>query len=417
MTPPRRGGRSPSSVRCLAGTVLVCIGLLGCGGAAAGDPPVSRALLERIMYVEAERAIRRGATSKFRRLASRIESHPLHPWLRYLEFRRDFGRRSDAEIEAFLAEHAATPVADRVRLLWIDRLARQGRWQPLLEVYAAIPPGLPEARHDCLRARALLETGRDKEGFSAAAELWRVPRSQDAACDRAFSLWVGKKGRTQEHLWDRIELAMRYRNQGLAGYVARRLPAADRAIVQRWIRDRGRPERIVARAGRVAREPGWRIPVSASIAALARRRPAPAARAWRAAVESDSVPPELDAFASWRIGLGFAQEHRFPEALLWIERVPAAGRHERLLGMEALLSFAERRWERGIASLDALPDEARGELRWRYWRARMLEALGRKKAIKSSSSSIVRSSKRAVCFSISCSLKVRKSTGNFASAR
>ena len=89
------------------------------------------------------------------------------------------------------------------------------------------------------------------------------------------------------------------------------------------------------------------------------------------------MPAKLDSFASWRIGLGYAQEHRIPEALEWIERVPHEDRGERLLGILALVSFAEGRWADSLAALDTLPPETRGELRWRYWRARALTALGR----------------------------------------
>ena len=269
-------------------------------------------------------------------------------------------------------------MADIVRGLWLDRLARQHRWARFLEVYSSILPGGVETRHECHRARALLETGDHLAGFEAAARLWRVPRSQDKACDTTFALWTKRGGRTSEHLWHRIEISLRRGNRGLAGYVARMLDQPDRAIAERWIRDYRRPTRVVSRAGRVKREPAWRQPVSVAIASIARRNPDAAARAWQAVSGGASSPPaELDAFASWRIGLGFAQDHRIPEAVKWIERVPGAYRSPRLLGVLALLSFAEGRWMDSLAAIDALPPKARTELRWSYWRARALAALGR----------------------------------------
>ena len=269
-------------------------------------------------------------------------------------------------------------MADIVRGLWLDRLARQHRWARLLEVYSSILPGGVETRHECHRARALLETGDHLAGFEAAARLWRVPRSQDKACDTTFAVWTKRGGRTSEHLWRRIEISLRRGNRGLAGYVARMLAQPDRAIAERWIRDYRRPTRVVSRAGRVKREPAWRQPVSVAIASIARRNPDAAARAWQAVSGGASSPPaELDAFASWRIGLGFAQNHRIPEAVKWIERVPGAYRSPRLLGVLALLSFAEGRWMDSLAAIDALPPKARTELRWSYWRARALAALGR----------------------------------------
>ncbi|MCY4452744.1 MAG: transglycosylase SLT domain-containing protein [Immundisolibacterales bacterium] len=329
------------------------------------------------MYLEARTALRRGQLRRFERLSESIEGHPLHPWLRYLEFRRNFGRHSDSAIEAFLATVPDTPMADIVRVLWLDRLARQLRWARFLDVYSEVSPNAIEIRHKCQRARAFFETGADLSGFKATARLWQVPRSQDKSCDRTFALWTKRGGRTPELLWSRIELSLRRGNRGLAGYVARLLDQPDRGIAERWIRDHRRPARIVSRANRVEREPAWRRPVTAAIASLARRTPDAAARAWRSVSKGSSLPVDLDAFAAWRIGLGYVQEHRFPEAVEWIESVPAGYRSPRLLGILALLSFAEGRWADSLAALEALPPDTRTELRWRYWRARVLTALGR----------------------------------------
>ena len=346
--------------------------------AASGDPPVSRAEVERLAYLEARGAFRRGARKTFERLKDSLRGYPLHPWLRYMEFRSNFGRHPDSAIEGFLATVPDSPMADMVRGMWLDRLARQHRWSRYLEVHSGITPGVFDARRECHRARALLETGDNLAGFEAAARLWRVPRSQDKACDPTFALWTKRGGRTSEHLWHRIEISLRRGNRGLAAYVARLLDKPDRAIAERWIRDYRHPTRIVSRADRVRRQPAWRAPVSAAIATLARRTPAAAARAWRAVSEDAApLPAELDAFASWRIGLGFAQDHRIPEAIEWIERVPDEFRSPRLLGVLALLSFAEGRWQDSLDALEALPAEPRAALQWRYWRARALAALGR----------------------------------------
>ncbi len=345
------------------------------------DPPPpgapAPAAFERIFFLEAERAFRRGERERFRRLKEALGGYPLQPWLELIELRGDFWKRSERELESFLETFAGTPVADRARVLWLDRLASAGRWERYLEVYEALPADLLEKRHECHRALALLETGRDRAGFEAASGLWRFPRSQDDACDPVFALWAEKGGRGPADLWGRIEVALEHGNRGLAGRVALRLEPAARKAAVHWIGHYGRPARIVARADRIADEPAWRLPVESSIARLARRDSEAAAAAWRKASKGRSLPPGLDAFASWRIGLGLAQDHRIAEAADWLQRVPPGHRSERLLQVLALLRFVEGRWREGLASLDALPSETADELRWRYWRGRALDALGR----------------------------------------
>ena len=329
--------------------------------------------------LEARKALQRGERARFERLTASLRGHPLHPWLRYLGFRGRLDQHPESAIEAFLATVADTPMADQVRLHLLDRLARQRHWDRFLEVYASLSPRRLASRSECLRARALLETGDNLAGFEVAARLWRVPKSQHEACDHTFELWAERGGRTSEHLWHRIEISLKRGNPGLAAYVARLLDPPDRDVAEGWIRDYRRPARVVARAGEAWRQPAWRQPVATAIASIARRNPDAAARAWRAASKdgATSLPPELDAFASWRIGLGYAQDHRIPEAVEWIEGVPEADRSPRLLGILALLSIATERWGDALDALDALPAADRSELQWRYWRARVLTALGR----------------------------------------
>ena len=370
---PRRADR-----RWVAAAVCL-LAFFGSAHAAAEAPNGPAAMtpaIARIVFLEAERALRQGRLRNFDRMSEALREHPLHPWLVFRRFRRDFPRRSEPEIESFLATVPGTPMADTVRSLWLDRLARQQRWDRFLEVHAEVPPNRLAARHRCHRARALLETGAERAGFEAAADLWLVPGSQDEACDRVFALWAKREGRTAEHLWERIDLALRHSNRSLARYVAGLLESPDHAVASRWIDDHHRPARLVSEAGRVANDPVWRRPVTAAVARLARRDPAAAAREWRKVSKRRSLPVELDAFASWRIGLGFAQDYRIREAASWLERVPGAHRNVRGLGVRALVSAAGGRWEDCLAALDALPPGERGKLRWRYWRARALDALG-----------------------------------------
>ena len=375
---PYTRARTP---RAIALVFLACALLATVGRdarAAPSNPPISAETISRIIFLEARSAIRRGKRGRFNRLSESLGDHPLSPWLRYHDFRRNFGRHSESAIEKYLASVSEAPMADIVRVLWLDRLARQHRWARFLDVFEKVSPAVLETRHKCYRARAFFETGADLAGFKSTAKLWQVPRSQDKACDRTFALWKKRGGQTPEQLWRRIEISLKRGNRRLAGYVARMLPRPDRVVAERWIRDHRHPSRIVARAGRIEREPTWRLPVNTAIASLARRTPEAAARAWRkATASSSSVPVDVDAFAAWRIGLGFAQEHRIHEAVEWIERVPEAFRSPRLLGVLALLSFAEGRWADSLAALEALPPGERANLRWQYWRARALTALGR----------------------------------------
>nr|MBA3731340.1 hypothetical protein [Gammaproteobacteria bacterium] len=203
---------------------------------------------QRQSYKLARIALTTGQTQVFEALKSQLTDYPLYPYLVYEDLKRRLGSAPDAEIERFIETYADTPLAYQLRGLWLHELFDQDRWTTFLDAY----DGRADPTLQCYDQRARIRAGHLEGVIEATKQLWLVGFSQVSACDRLFEWFASQDAFTDEIIWARIDLAMQYGNPALAGYLAKKLDAADRAWVALWQRAYSDPRGALA-------EPALRI--------------------------------------------------------------------------------------------------------------------------------------------------------------
>ena len=200
--------------------VFACANAPGAFGADAIDREAQRA-----EYRAARADLFAARLQSFERRAERLADYPLEPYLRYEHLLRYISRATPEEVTAFRTRYADTPLADRAYRHWLDNLARRGRWALYREHYDL--ERAPSTRHECLHARALLETGARDTAFVLARRLWVVDRSQVDECDPLFDVWQANDGMDDATAWERFVLVVRAGRTGLGSYLTRYLRAGD----------------------------------------------------------------------------------------------------------------------------------------------------------------------------------------------
>ena len=112
-----------------------------------------------------------------------------------------------------------------------------------------------------------------------------------------------------------------------------------------------------------------------AIRRLARNDPAAAVRALVRLETRYELSGAARAATARHIGLSFARRHE-AEAVDWLRRVGPAHADSYLLRWRVAAAVLHSRWNEVLDGIAAMSDEERGRERWRYWRARALEALG-----------------------------------------
>ncbi len=321
-----------------------------------------------LAFLEAERALKLGQRRRFLELAESLKDHPLYPYLLHADLTRRLSRAKPAEVEAFIVNYSDLPLTPRLKRRWLKRLAQQGHWKSFIEFYQ--PTG--DVALHCQYLRALIRTGEREVAYEQVAEVWLHGRSRPAECDPVFKSWIDAGHLSQELVWERIWLAMQSHRTSLARYLSRYLPKEQRPILENWIALRSAPDRIKRFSEGEDDTLSARMRVYA-VERLARSDPEAAATLWQYLSSKYSFDDTLASRVYRRIGLAYAREGR-AEAGDWLAK--AQEKSEYLRHWRLANAVLHDRWRE---ALDVLPDpEANGRnaQRWRYWRARALQALG-----------------------------------------
>lgn len=326
---------------------------------------------QRAGFRKAWQAAANGNISGLQTGMSQLQSYFLLPYLEYEYLRQTRQRADPAKMSAFLRQYDDWAFAARLRLVWLRTLGRQGRWPELLNNYE--PATDIELRCHNLTARAKQGL---TDGLRAEVEKhWLTGKSQHQACDPAFEWLIAKHGISPTLAWRRFELVMAAGQMRLSRYLERFMSPEQRSWAIRWRRLRANPLGTIAEARKWPDNAYSQAIIGSSIQNLSRRDAAAAERLWQQLQPHHSFDEATRAKILYELAL-YAAVSGEPGAVTKIDRVPAAHRDARLLQWRLRAGLAQQDWDVVINSVEAMAPAVKADTRWRYWRARGLEANG-----------------------------------------
>ena len=319
---------------------------------------------DRAKFRQALAALDGGEQARFERLRDELEGYPLHPYLVYLPLRRELERVPRERVQAFLRSHEGTPMAYRLRGAWLEQLAEAGDWGTYLRVF----DDRDSVRLQCHALNARLRDGTDRAAIEQAREIWLSGRSRPEACDPVFEVLYEQELVGSPLVWQRIGLAMESGRLGLARYLARQLPPAERRLLETWQKVYRDPLGGLNDARLEDDSPLVRQIIIQGIERLARENPREARSAWSRLAGDYGFSPEQRRQVAQKVALQGAYRH-LPEAPDWLSQAePAAEPDVQLWELRSLIRQA--RWEDLARRIGELPALERESDQWRYWRGR-----------------------------------------------
>lgn len=347
---------------------------------AAAPAPAADADVEdtRKRFMEAYEAGLRGQTARAGKLAAGLEGYVLEPYLDYAILK---GRLDDADedaVRAFMKAHGNTPLDERMRVAWLHELAGRKDWKAYLDWYE--PTSDTTLR--CHHATARLKTG-DTAGLAApATELWLAGRSQPDACDPVFDWLYDTNRLSDDQRYERVVRALEAGHLSLARWLADKLPAERRVWYLRWRQMLVSPERTLKSAR------GWEDNASSRRIVLhglrAMGRAHEGEEAWQAFQGLADRFQFTDAERGLllrQLALDAATDYH-ADALSHLDAVPDDYVNDSVRQWRVRVALKHRDWPAALAALDRLTADEQQQERWRYWRARALEATGKADAAR-----------------------------------
>jgi soluble lytic murein transglycosylase len=302
-----------------------------------------------------------------------LEAYAIHDYLVAARLRHDLvsrpGEDLDTAIEAFLQAHRGQPVTRNLKHDWLVNLGQRGRWDRFLP--RSVDVADPQLA--CYRLAGRLATG-DTKGLGAAAlARWILPQKPPVECTDVFAWLRRQKLWTPALAETRARAALSADNPRLAREFAADVPVARSAALLQWSDLLEAPKSaltVLATHPALPVEPDG---LAAGFEKLAHADSAGALNLLPLLLARQGLTPALRGRLQRAAALGAAYDHD-PRALAAFDRLPAEAvdpvveewRVRAALWMGDYLN-ALRQIEGMSASLAAQP-------RWRYWRARAVEA-------------------------------------------
>ena len=337
-------------------------------------PAVDELKPQREQFLQAREALQEKRMDDFERLSAGLRDYPLYPYLEFDKLRESIQQASNRKIAAFIKRYRKLPVSWRMRQSWLYELARRKDWARFLKEYKGTQP----VKLQCYRLQAQLETRRSKSFVDDALKLWLVGKSQDDACDPAFS-YLSENGHiTTSLIWKRIRLAMKNNRISLADYLARGLPAKDRRWVELWKEAHREPVKTLQSPGLASDSARARDIILHALRRIAANDARQAHTMWAeikpryrfSAAEAGATEKNIAMQANWQ---------KLPEAYDWLVKVPAAFASSSVREWRVRAAIRNRDWNAILEQIDALPAAEREDEEWRYWKAKAFEGTDRHK--------------------------------------
>ncbi|MCX7960927.1 MAG: lytic transglycosylase domain-containing protein [Burkholderiales bacterium] len=352
---------------------LLTIAALACALPAAAQPNAKRAKGpdpdEAILAAHA--AWRAGDAARLARIAAALDGHPLAPYVEYWQLALRLSDAQPEDVGAFLARHAGSYLADRLRGEWLKELGRRGDWPRFERELGPLVQDDLEIR--CYAWRARLARG-DATVAAEAREIWEEPRDLPEACQLLAGELLRARLVDREAPWRRVRLLLANEQLQAARRAFAWLPAGEAPDERTFSIAATAPQRLIAQptrdfARRAARE--------MALFALARFARADLEGA-AAALGGDFGRrlPEADRRYGWGLVAHLAARRQHPQALDWYRRAEGAALTDDQLAWKARAALRALDWQAVRVAVDAMSAATRREPVWSYWYGRALAAQG-----------------------------------------
>ena len=336
--------------------------------------PVFAQTMEQSLYREGYDAVRANDQDRFQQIRARLNHYPLLPYLDYYQLAFRPGAADYNDVTRFIRQHGDTPQSNRLERSYLTYLAQSQQWSQFLRFYPAKPNSTDLL---CMHYQARYYTGHKSEALQEAGKLWLTGQSRPDACDPLFQLWQQAGLRTQDKIWQRMNLAFEAQNPNLIRHLGAQLGSSLKPYGDQMIALFDQPARAMNPVY-FTTAPQSRQLLSLGLARYANEQPEAALRQLGEMKRRFGLSQGDVARVEWAAARRLLLD-RSTAQRSWLDATLVRMKDTELVELRARLAIWEQDW-RGLEGwVKRMPMALQKEDRWRYWLARSLEVQGRQK--------------------------------------
>ncbi len=330
--------------------------------------------LQRKTFLQAEKQIWNKNSSTYQNLYNQLHYYPLQPYLDQKRLMNNITLASANEINDFLTKYEGTPLDWPLRKKWLYYLAK--RKKPSLFQSYFKPTN--DVELTCQYYRFQLKTGvAPSRVLPKVTPLWVVGKSQPKVCDPLFKQWQQAGYRTNEMIWQRIELSADGGKHTLIPYLTKLLPENEKYLAKLWHKVRRDPSYVRHLSKFNKKTTNEATVVSYGLKRLVWRSPKQAIDTYALAKSLLPFTEQQNQQITLKFALALASKNH-NDAGKWLAKVDDELFNSNLTQWYITDVLRDQNWQNIKAKLLKLPSKIQQSLQWRYWYGRSLLATDEK---------------------------------------
>ena len=301
----------------------------------------------------------------------RFQGHLLEAYPTYWYLSASLPKADPAEVQAFLARYAESPLSEWLRRDWLKALGRAQSWDLFRAEFPKISSDDVEIACFALQERLARQ---DTEALGEARSLWLSGRETPGACQPVFDAAVDARRINGDDVWVRVRKLLAAGQLRDALRAGAYLPAGE-AMAEKQFERASREPLAVLKEKAVFDKRAQRELAVFAVARLARNQPDLAAE------QLARLAPKLgaaDSAYAWALLAQQAAMQHHPQALAWYRESASASLTDAQVTWWVRAALRAGDWVEVRGAIARLsPEEAR-DAAWRYWNARALREAGMK---------------------------------------
>lgn len=261
-------------------------------------------------------------------------------------------------------------LSDRLRKKWLTHLAKQKQWQQYLNFYQ--PTG--NITRQCYYLQALYHNDQQAKAFKHIKKIWLSGDSRPSACDPIFKAWFKDETFTDQLVWQRIELAIKKRNYGLAHHLRKHLSQSDTRLLKTWLKLSKAPYKLW-QTELPAHEISATIIVDV-IKKWVRRDMDSAIDYWQSVQAHQSFSKAQKQEIYQTLALFAAMRNRSDAAHFFNQLIPELTPHK-FYEWRVRSALQQNRWQDVAQYIQSMPEKLQQKPCWQYWLARAYDKTDR----------------------------------------
>lgn len=319
------------------------------------------AVTDRTAFLAALSQLQQGNQTAFLTIAENLQQYPLYPYLIYSDLVMNLSRATPQQLQNFLQTYRDTPLAEHLRHLWLEQLAKQQQWQLFLTVYR--PTKILALQ--CDQREAYWHTGQYDSALQNFGQLLNKTESVPKSCLWVFSQALHQGTIAENIVWERISLAFQNHNPTLATQLSLLLPDKDKGLFKTWSAIYQKPSRLF----KTHKLTGFML--LTGIMRLSEENPHKSALAWDGLNKQFKFDLDTQQKALKIVALALARNHD-PSALAWLNSIPEKYVNTDVRVWRIRTALYAQNWPQVENAINTLPPDLKKSPQWRYWLARAL---------------------------------------------